>query len=200
MIKLTIFLFISLYFFNCFSELRPPPITFTQTQTAFEKQMIGEEKELEKDGWLIASIKTSSSGTEEWKREGFEEEGNEESIKEIISLQRGIAYTSSEIRKLKIDGVLGEGLDGYLNKINFIQEINQEKYNSQESKKRVDELIKIVNEYRKRLREIRIENSKKKLSEQELSEYKKNLQLEYYSSVISGEYFEKAKGKWEKKE
>ena len=38
-------------FTNCFLNLKPPPITFTQSQTAAEKQMIGEDKELEKDGW-----------------------------------------------------------------------------------------------------------------------------------------------------
>ncbi|HNN80312.1 MAG TPA: hypothetical protein PKL30_15605, partial [Leptospiraceae bacterium] len=64
----TIFIFF-LSFVNCI--LTPPPITFTQSQTAAEKQMVGEDKELEKDGWLISSIKTSSSGSDEWKKDSI---------------------------------------------------------------------------------------------------------------------------------
>ena len=46
---------------NC-TTLRPQAITFTQSQTAAERQMIGEGKDLEKDGWIISSIRTSASG------------------------------------------------------------------------------------------------------------------------------------------
>ena len=67
---ISMYFLIVLFFVNCFSTLKPPAITFTQSQTAAEKQMIGEDKELEKDGWLISSIKTSSHGSDEWKKEG----------------------------------------------------------------------------------------------------------------------------------
>ena len=36
-----------------------PPITLTPERTAAERQLLGEEQELEKDGWLIASAQSS---------------------------------------------------------------------------------------------------------------------------------------------
>lgn len=195
--KLTI-LFLVFTLSRCFSELRAPAITFTQTQTAAEKQMIGEDRELEKDGWLISSIKTSSSGTEDWRRDETEEEKSSETAKEIISLQRSLAYTAHEIKTLKLAGVLGEGLDGQLHRVDTKTE--NDKFSSPESQKKIDELTRLVNTHRTNLRKIFIARKKNLLTEEQLKEYQKSIQLEYYNAVETGEFFEKGKGKWGKKE
>jgi glutamine synthetase len=120
--------------------------------------------------------------------------------KEILSLQRGLAYTAPEVKTLKIYGILGEGLDGLLHRIQMNPKLEKERYSNPESQKRINDLIQIVNQYRSSLRKIILTNQKKKLKEEDFSEYQKMLQLEYYNSVESGEYFERGKGKWEKKE
>ena len=41
-------------------NFKVPPFTITNAQTAAEKQMVGEDRDLEKDGWLVSSIQSSS--------------------------------------------------------------------------------------------------------------------------------------------
>lgn len=67
--NILIFLFFVSGIFLTDCVIKSPLITFTQTQTAAEKQMIGEDRILEKDGWLIASVKNSSAGAEVWKKD-----------------------------------------------------------------------------------------------------------------------------------
>jgi uncharacterized protein YdbL (DUF1318 family) len=195
------FFLIPFLFTFCFSELRPPPITFTQTQTAAEKQMIGEDKELEKDSWLIASIKSSASGAEDWKGEVVEEFSDPQLEKEFLILQRTNTYTASEIRKLKSYGVIGEGLDGYLMPIKGAKSTGFEKdYSTPETKKRFEELIELVNQTRKRLRDIRLEKMKNKLNPEDFKKLESVLILEYWENTFTGDYYEVSKGKWRQKE
>ncbi len=196
------FLIINFLFLNfCFSELRPPPITFTQTQTAAERQMIGEDRELEKDSWLVASIKSSTSGVEDWQSENKEEFFDSKKQEEYIVLQRIITYTASEIQKLKSFGVVGESLDGNLKLINETKSLKFEKdYSTLESKKRVQELIELVNQTRNRIRQLKLEVYKDKLGPEEYKKLEKTLLLEYWENTLFGEYYENPKGKWKQKE
>jgi uncharacterized protein YdbL (DUF1318 family) len=196
------FLLINFLFLNfCFSELRPPPITFTQTQTAAERQMIGEDRELEKDSWLVASIKSSTSGVEDWQSEIKDEFSDSKKQEEYIVLQRIITYTASEIQKLKSFGVVGESLDGNLKLINETKSLKFEKdYSTLESKKRVQELIELVNQTRNRIRQLKLEVYKDKLSPEEYKKLEKTLLLEYWENTLIGEYYENPKGKWRQKE
>ena len=88
-------------FHGCFSLLKPPPITFTQSQTAAERQMIGENKEIESDGWLLSSIKTSAIGPLEWKKDKLEEFKSLEQTEDFKVLYKIILHTTPEIKKLK---------------------------------------------------------------------------------------------------
>jgi uncharacterized protein YdbL (DUF1318 family) len=196
------FLLINFLFLNfCFSELRPPPITFTQTQTAAERQMIGEDRELEKDSWLVASIKSSTSGVEDWQSEIKDEFSDSKKQEEYIVLQRIITYTASEIQKLKSFGMVGESLDGNLKLINETKSLKFEKdYSTLESKKRVQELIELVNQTRNRIRQLKLEVYKDKLSPEEYKKLEKTLLLEYWENTLIGEYYENPKGKWRQKE
>lgn len=185
---------------NC--VLKPPAITFTQTQTAAERQMIGEEKELEKDGWLIASIKTSSSGSDEWRKDAIDTPDSPED-RDYIALLRTISYLAPEIKKYKDLKILGEGLNGYLIKLPpaYISKAGLKVIGSEE-KIRLEEVYKITNETRDLLFEIKYKKESSTLGEDvaKQRDLAKNIRLTYYKSALKGEFIEVTKGKWAAKE
>ncbi len=198
-----IFLAIVLSSISC--TIKAPLITFTQTQTAAEKQMLGEDRNLEKDGWLIASIKTSSSGSEIWERDLVKEEfsGPEDNTRYIAL--RTLAYLAKELRDYRAIGVLAEGLDGRIRLNPKLGEAGVEKtLNDTGTKSRLEELIKLVNENR----EIVIRENMKKafsksnpaMTEKEKSELKETISRSWLRTVENGEYFESSPGVWKKKE
>lgn len=200
----SLLVFLALFFVNCFSTLKPPPITFTQTQTAAEKQLIGEDKEIERDGWLISSVKSSSGGIDEWKKE-FEisEEQSSPEAKEYNALSRSLAYLAFDIKKYKMDGVIGENLNGKLSIINkFADQLTAKTYESKEKSNRVKEIVELTNENRNKVYQYRYKNEilKKYTKSTDQIEQSKNLHLQYYSHVDIGEYYEISKDKWIKKE
>lgn len=187
---------------HCFLNLKPPPITFTQSQTAAEKQMIGEDKELEKDGWLISSIKTSSSGSDEWKKDTllYEESGFKD--KDYYSLLSIIAYLAPEVKSYKSKGILGEGLNGLLQKPNIpLPKQIQEEYSSSEKRNRIEEVTRLVNDSRVRIYETRIlsESRSEKTKSEDINKLKEKIILTNYNNAEAGEYIEVSKGKWVKK-
>jgi len=187
---------------NCtFLSLRPPAITFTQSQTAAERQMIGEGKDLEKDGWIISSIRTSASGSDVWEKEILDKEIPEGELDEVTytALKR-LAYLSKDVRDFKKKDFIGEALDGQI-KINPL--LNESRFKKQfpESKKQIDELIQMVNESRRIVYESKLQKlNSMNLKEQELIKKKDALQLSYYQLVEDGEYYEAKRGKWGRKE
>jgi hypothetical protein len=184
-------LFLSLVSGSINCSLKAPTITFTQTQTASEKQMIGEDKEIEKDGWLISSIKSSSSGSDLWQKDISSSDSNEKDF--IIQLKK-LAYLTPEISNWKDKGVIGESFDGTLKRNPKIP-ISPA---SQES--RVRELIEMTNASRSKILEKRLSIEKTKKSDLDENELKENLTKIYYLNVELGQYFESKKGIWEIKE
>ena len=174
---------------GCFSLLKPPPITFTQSQTAAERQMIGENKEIESDGWLLSSIKTSAIGPVEWKKDKLEEFKSLEQTEDFKVLYKIILHTTPEIKKLKTLKYIGENLQGYLSIIEDKRDPSFDKiYSNQNDKKRIKELIALVNETRNKLFNL-IKDSKSKITTKE-----------YLKTVEFGEYYEEKKGVWILKE
>ncbi|MCB1176570.1 MAG: DUF1318 domain-containing protein [Leptospiraceae bacterium] len=187
------------FFYNC--TLTPPPITFTQTATAAEKQMLGEDKNIEKDGWILSSIRTSATGSDVWEREILDSSKEvDKSDEEMFMLLRKMAYFSGEVRDYKRKGYMGEALDGNLKSNPRIQESEYlEEYNS--NKERIFSIIPKVNETRKAIynkRILAISNNIKE--EKEREKRKKELLLAYYKSIESGEYYEASPGSWKRKE
>ncbi|WP_040507641.1 hypothetical protein [Leptospira wolffii] len=197
-------IFFAILFFFVSCTIKAPLITFTQTQTAAEKQMLGEDRNLEKDGWLIASIKTSSSGSEIWERDLVKEEfsGPEDQVRYIAL--RTLAYLAKELRDYRSLGVLAEGLDGKVRLNPKLKEAGMEKaLLDVNTRSRLEELVKIVNDNR----EIVVRENLKKaisknasLTEKEKSELKESVLRTWYRSVEIGEYFESASGNWKKKD
>jgi|GEM_PF-828088 hypothetical protein len=185
---------------NC-TTLRPPAITFTQSQTAAERQMIGEGKELEKDGWIISSIRTSASGSDIWEKEILDKEISEGEMDEVTytALKR-LAYLAKDVRDFKKKDFIGEALDGQI-KINPLVSESRFKKDFPENKNKIDELLKMVNESRKIVFDHKLQKlANSNLKEQELLKQKESLTLSYYQTVEDGEYFEAKRGKWSRKE
>lgn len=198
--KLLITIISSLSIFNCLS-LRPPPITFTQTATAAEKQMLGDDKDIEKEGWLLSSVRTSSTGSNVWEREILDKNKEvDRSDEELFIALRKLAYFSGEMRDYKRKGFLAEGLDGnvHLNpKINESEYLNE--YNS--LKTRISEMIPQVNETRSLIRSKRLRTIDADIKdEKEREKRKKDNLLIYYKTVESGQYYEASQGSWKRKE
>ena len=79
-----------------------PPITLTPARTAAERQLIGEEKELVQDGWLVASSSALPAGTEELA--GYSSEVRHE--------YRILEFYSDIVHRYRNMGILGESYDG----------------------------------------------------------------------------------------
>jgi len=87
-----------------------PPVTLTGSKTAIEKQIVGEQEDLEKDIWLLASAKTAKNVQEGSTRDG------ETVVPPDVSLMYEAlmildAYSDSLVG-LKKDGVVGESNKG----------------------------------------------------------------------------------------
>ncbi|XDD55047.1 DUF1318 domain-containing protein [Leptospira sp. WS4.C2] len=192
--KRIIFLFL---LFGCKSivDLKVPPITITNAQTAAEKQMVGEDRELEKEGWMISSIQSSSNG-----QSNREKLATEDADPEIRAHRIRLNYLMPELKKYKIHGIVGETPIGFL-KLNPLASglPIYTQYEIPAKRKRVDDLILFVNESRKIIWEKEVSNQKKKgKKEEDFIKYKQSLVDEYYKSVSAGEYFETTAGRWEK--
>lgn len=200
--KNNLILFIILYitfFESC--TVRLPAITFTQSGTAAEKQMIGNDKEIEKDGWILSSVKTSALGSEIWKRENLNNEiylpENDEEV--VLHLKR-IAYLSPEIKMYKNKSFVGESLDG---KVKVNPNLNLTKYSSEypDVKARVEEIIRLTNESRSFLHTKKSERIDTEFKDPKKANTEKNKSIFiYYNLVEDGDYYEISKNKWVKKE
>lgn len=79
-----------------------PPITLTPARTAAERQLIGEDQEIEKDGWLLASARSTSRTSES---EGVRE------ARRIYREQAILEFYEEPLREYARAGILGEDLD-----------------------------------------------------------------------------------------
>src|SRR5688572_16568452 len=98
---------------NCFSTIVIPPVTITGQKTATEKQIIGEQTELEKDVWMISSAKTAEHADLETKpkeiRRSMEQE-NANTYRAFLKFE----LFSAHLAALKKDRVVGENNKGFV--------------------------------------------------------------------------------------
>lgn len=170
--------------------------TFTESQSAAEKQLIGEEKEIEKDGWLLSSLKTSATGPEEWKSVSDLEFSDKEKAKEYIELVKTAYYTAPEVRKLKLLHFAGESLSGKLQILDFTKkdDFNKE-YPDEKARNKAKQIIELVNSARERLIQLKTE----KLPEEERKKMEDSFRKEFIANSLPGEYCELKKSVWELK-
>lgn len=168
-------------------SLKAPGITFTQTQTASEKQMIGEDREIEENSWLISSIKSSSSGSEIWQRDVSLR--NIKDRNHLILLKK-LAYLQPELMEYRRKGYLGESYQG------IVKPYPKATRFGTGAREDVPALAKKVNETRNRLLEIRKEME----PERDYREIQEEAAAEYLQTVEYGEYMEISPGNWIRKE
>lgn len=186
---------IVIFFLLMGCSFKVPPITITNAQTAAEKQMVGEDRELEKEGWMIGSIQSSTNG-----QTNQEKSEKEDSDPEIRAHRIRLNYLSPEIKKYKSHGILGETPQGFV-KLNPLASSlpTYIHYELPAKRKRVEDVILFLNESRKFIMEKELSSHKKKgMKEDELVRVKQSLIDEYYKTISIGEYYETGTGRWEK--
>lgn len=187
-----------------------PPITVTGTKTAAEKQIIGEQTELEKDVWMISSAKTTSyvDVKQDLKEKTLKQQVQEENA----STYKGFAIMEafgSELSELKKDGVVGEDKNGLLSNllgeegIDISQNI-RDKYKAEqenESYRVLLETIKQINSARYYVVEGYIINQRRIYPEfnPDKNELLKSQKNKYQSSSEKGSYIQQDSGEWQRK-
>ncbi|MCE9597137.1 MAG: hypothetical protein K8S54_04140 [Spirochaetia bacterium] len=89
-----------------------PPITLTPQRTSAERQLIGEDREIEKDGWLLASTRSTSRTNETVAIQDSRRVYREQAILE---------FYAEPLREYARAGVLGEVVDE--GKVTIVPEI-----------------------------------------------------------------------------
>ncbi len=79
-----------------------PPITLTPTRTAAERQLIGEDRDVEKDSWLLASARSTTRP---------EEARVLQEARRIYREQAVLEFYEESLREYARAGVLGEKVD-----------------------------------------------------------------------------------------
>jgi hypothetical protein len=168
--------FLIILSFDC--VLKAPNITFTQSQTSLEKQMFGEEKEIEKDGWMVTSVKSSNLTTSSWKKKYLSS-----TDPDVIPLLQSHALNLASLKKYKEKGYIGESMGGKI-ALNPNPPDSSSVLSLQE-KQDLSKKIENINEIRNKI----------------YDHYKndKNITNFFYESVENGEYFEKKPGIWDLK-
>jgi uncharacterized protein YdbL (DUF1318 family) len=88
-------------------EIVVPEINMTGEKTVIERQIVGDYRELEKDAWMVSSVKTT---VERAKGAPVEVEGDEV----LYRAMKVREFNDDKIRLYKNEGVVGEAGTGYL--------------------------------------------------------------------------------------
>lgn len=86
--------------------ISPPEITMTSNKTVIERQIVGEYKELEKNAWVISSVKTNIQ-----KSKGASGISGDRVLFLAMKIRE---FHMEQIRKYKDEGALGEGNTGLI--------------------------------------------------------------------------------------
>ena len=114
---------------SCISVV-PPSLNLTSDKTVVERQIIGDYMELEKDAWVISSVKTShSSGRTKSDMTGDPE---------LLKAEKVRSFHAERLAAYKSEGAAGEGSDG------FAAYIQSEKYESDPAQKKI--LLAVIDE------------------------------------------------------
>lgn len=104
--KMTFILFTFTLLFTERCTIVPPSVNLTGEQTAIERQIIGEYREIEKDAWTVSSVKTPVGR----KTSSGRLTGDPELIKAIKVRE----FHNDKISAYKAEYAVGEKNDGYI--------------------------------------------------------------------------------------
>jgi len=189
--KILIFIIIAtLFITGCSSgciAISPPNINLTSEQTVIERQIIGDYKEIEKDAWVISSVKTS----ENRHNNKMTKIGDEKTFlaMQIRELHR------KKIRKYKNSSVIGENFNGY------ISYLKNKEYENDLNKKSI--LLIILKEENKARKNIFIGTVRsiihEKPSNDQLSLIGRKFAIQQREIAKDGDMIQLENGLWEKK-
>lgn len=102
----------ALGFWGCSSipsclEIAPPEIRLTGEKTVIERQIVGEYRELEKDAWIVSSVRTSVTKT---KGTPMVLSGGDEDLFKALKIRE---FNEEKMRVYKDEGAIGETNGGY---------------------------------------------------------------------------------------
>ncbi|TAL39596.1 MAG: DUF1318 domain-containing protein [Spirochaetes bacterium] len=83
-------------------EISPPDIHLTGEKTVIERQIVGEYRELEKDAWIVSSVRTSITKT---KGTPMATAGGDEELFKALKIRE---FNEEKLRIFKDEGAVGE--------------------------------------------------------------------------------------------
>jgi len=197
----------------CFATIVVPPVTITGSKTATEKQIIGEQTELEKDVWMISSARTTESAELET-RPAEERKAIETENTEIYRAFLKFEMFSKQLAELKKDRVVGENNKGLISNL-FTEKVNI----SDEMKKKYDPALAdepdLGRPYRTLIATVKEINEGRQLAAKGYVKTQKRLSKEfkakeseillaqrekYQAATLRGEFIQLPTGKWMNKE
>jgi len=120
---------------SCIS-IAPPEINITGEKTVIERQIVGEYRELERDAWVVSSVKTSTDKSKAGKKPA----GGD---RQLFMAMKVRDFHLEKINLYKAEGAIGEMNTG------FIKYMETARYkNDRESKKILMSVIKNENDAR----------------------------------------------------
>ncbi len=187
-----------------------PPVTLTGSKTAVERQIIGDQPELEKDVWMVASAKTASRVPLEFEQE---------EVRRRVAVENANAYEAfvilegfqKKLQQLKADRVVGENNQGLVSNLlaekNYTVPAAMLKKYDERNKDDLDkgleyrtlvETVEQINKARTLLARAFIENQKKsnpqfKATEKEVLASQKQ---KYHDAALKGEILQNDAGVW----
>lgn len=168
--------------------IKVPDITLTGEKTAVERQIIGDYKELEKDAWIVSSVKTSIQ-----KGKGTSNiSGGDIELFKAMKIRE---LHESKIRKYKDLGVVGEKNNGLI----IYKKIPL--YEKDKEKKRILSIV-IEEENKARLTIFKrslIRAGTKKPSKDEISSFGKIFAEEQRALAKKNDWIQEKSGTWVKK-
>lgn len=166
----------------------PPDIHLTGERTAIEKQIVGEYSELEKNTWVVSSVKTSIHRTEPVQSAASAD-------LEILKAMRVRDYQRELIRTYKDRGILGESYTGYI-----IQHKKPEDATPAE-RERIQSLIQNENSARKIIFSHALSQAlEREPTSEELKEYSQLFGQEQLTRASEGDWFYTEEGRWLQKD
>jgi hypothetical protein len=212
-IRLTVAALLGLALVRCFGTIVVPPVTITGQKTATEKQIIGEQTELEKDVWMISSAKTTEHAELETKPKAVRESIQKENTYTYRAFLKFELF-SAHLAQLKKDRVVGENNKGFVaNLFNEKVEIPEEmrkKYDPSLADepelgrpyRTLIQTVKEINEARMLAAKGYVESQKRankdfKATEKEILASQKE---KYQQAALKGEMIQAADGSWSAKQ
>ena len=164
-------------------EVAPPEIHITSQKTVIERQIVGDYRELEKDAWIISSVRTNLYAP------------GSDRDRELFESMAARDANSEKIRAYKDEGALGEGGDGYLHYIGTPRYQEDAR-----RKKQLADVIQQENQARKAIfRRLLVRAGKASPSDGDIGAFGRRFAEEQRAFAKEKDYIQDNTGKWVRK-